>query len=155
MPWEIPKNISLLALAILFLFTYFNLILDAPRTFPCTYNAVQITWYLVWWKSRHKKCLFIFIQSFFYISLKNCLVPILHRQQGHYAYLRRLPAASVHNNIASHNSGGAGCCVSRCCVTSPVPTSSRCLAKNKYTTMNIFQTGRDSLNLYMLSFKED
>ncbi len=32
MPWEIPKKISLLAVAILFLFTFFNLILDAPRT---------------------------------------------------------------------------------------------------------------------------
>ncbi len=31
MPWEIPKKISLLAVAILFLFTFFNLILDAPR----------------------------------------------------------------------------------------------------------------------------
>jgi hypothetical protein len=48
MPWEIPKNISLLALAILFLFTYFNLILDAPRTFPCTYNAVQYRLRGIW-----------------------------------------------------------------------------------------------------------
>jgi hypothetical protein len=32
MPWEIPKKISLQAVAILFLFTFFNLILDAPRT---------------------------------------------------------------------------------------------------------------------------
>ncbi len=32
MPWEIPKKISLLAVAILFLFTFFTLILDAPRT---------------------------------------------------------------------------------------------------------------------------
>ncbi len=31
MPWEIQKKISLLAVAILFLFTFFNLILDAPR----------------------------------------------------------------------------------------------------------------------------
>ncbi len=31
MPWEIPKKISLLAVAILFLFTFFTLILDAPR----------------------------------------------------------------------------------------------------------------------------
>ncbi len=29
MPWEIPNKISLLAVAILFLFTFFNLILDA------------------------------------------------------------------------------------------------------------------------------
>ncbi len=28
------KKISLLAVAILFLFTFFNLILDAPRTYP-------------------------------------------------------------------------------------------------------------------------
>jgi hypothetical protein len=32
MLWEIPKKISLLAVAILFLFTFFTLILDAPRT---------------------------------------------------------------------------------------------------------------------------
>ncbi len=32
MPWEIPKKISFLAVAILFLFTFFTLILDAPRT---------------------------------------------------------------------------------------------------------------------------
>jgi hypothetical protein len=32
MPWEIQKKISLLAVAILFLFTFFTLILDAPRT---------------------------------------------------------------------------------------------------------------------------
>jgi hypothetical protein len=32
MPWEIQKKISLLAVAILFLFTFFNLILDAPST---------------------------------------------------------------------------------------------------------------------------
>ncbi len=31
MPWEIPKKISLLAVAIFFLFTFFTLILDAPR----------------------------------------------------------------------------------------------------------------------------
>ncbi len=31
MPWEIPTKICLLAVAILFLFTFFNLILDAPR----------------------------------------------------------------------------------------------------------------------------
>ncbi len=31
MPWKIPKKISLLSVAILFLFTFFNLILDAPR----------------------------------------------------------------------------------------------------------------------------
>ncbi len=34
MPWKIPKKISLLAVAILFLFTFFNLILDTPRTVP-------------------------------------------------------------------------------------------------------------------------
>ncbi len=34
MPWEIPKKISLRAAAILFLFTFFTLILDAPRTVP-------------------------------------------------------------------------------------------------------------------------
>ncbi len=32
MSWEIPKKISLLAVAILFLFTFFTFILDAPRT---------------------------------------------------------------------------------------------------------------------------
>jgi hypothetical protein len=32
MPWVIPKKISLLAVAILFLFPFFNLILDAPHT---------------------------------------------------------------------------------------------------------------------------
>jgi hypothetical protein len=33
MPWEIQKKISLLAVAILFLFTFFTLILDAPRNY--------------------------------------------------------------------------------------------------------------------------
>ncbi len=45
MPWEIPKKIILLAVAILFLFTFFNLILDAPRTYcagPVPAAAVRI-----------------------------------------------------------------------------------------------------------------
>ncbi len=42
MPWEIPKKISLLAVAFLFLFTFFNLILDAP----CTYNVQCIIYIL-------------------------------------------------------------------------------------------------------------
>ncbi len=31
MPWEIPKKIALQAVTVLFLFAFFNLILDAPR----------------------------------------------------------------------------------------------------------------------------
>ncbi len=42
--WEIPKKISLLAVAILFLFTFFTLILDAPRTYNLTYS-VFLVWY--------------------------------------------------------------------------------------------------------------
>ncbi len=38
MPWEILKKISLLAVAILFLFTFFNLIFDAPRTYYAYYS---------------------------------------------------------------------------------------------------------------------
>ena len=42
MPWEIPKKICLLAVAILFLFTFFNLILDALRTYvKSTYTLVD------------------------------------------------------------------------------------------------------------------
>ncbi len=45
MPWEIPKKISLLAVAILFLFTFFNLILDAPRSYfladVCIYSVLD------------------------------------------------------------------------------------------------------------------
>ncbi len=47
MPWEIPNKISLLAVAILFLFTFFNLILDAPRTmkkFQC-FKRNTLCWY--------------------------------------------------------------------------------------------------------------
>ncbi len=52
MPWEIPKKISLLAVAILFLFTFFTLILDAPRTLYlhyCTLNvhSTHICWPLL------------------------------------------------------------------------------------------------------------
>ncbi len=43
MPWEIPTKISLLAVGILFLFTFFNLILDAPRTLLPS-NSVVVTW---------------------------------------------------------------------------------------------------------------
>ncbi len=44
MPWEIPKKISLLAVAILFLFKFFTLILDAPRTSPalCLHNRKSL-----------------------------------------------------------------------------------------------------------------
>ncbi len=41
MPWDFQKKISLLAVAILFLFTFFNLILDAPRT-PAFLNRKYI-----------------------------------------------------------------------------------------------------------------
>ncbi len=45
MPWEIPEKISLLAVAILFLFTFFNLILDAPpkRSFPLSTKKKFLT----------------------------------------------------------------------------------------------------------------
>ncbi len=39
MPWEIPKKICILAVAILFLFTFFNLILDAPRVLADKYSS--------------------------------------------------------------------------------------------------------------------
>jgi hypothetical protein len=42
MPWEIPKKICLLAVAILFLFTFFNLILDAPRTYEYTVKKSSV-----------------------------------------------------------------------------------------------------------------
>ncbi len=41
MPWDIQKKISLLAVAILFLFTFFNLILDAPRK-SCQLQRLKI-----------------------------------------------------------------------------------------------------------------
>ncbi len=43
MPWKIPQKISLLAVAILFLFTFFNLILDAPRMLIGNDNSFQTT----------------------------------------------------------------------------------------------------------------
>ncbi len=39
MPWDIQKKITLLTVTVIFLFTFFNLILDAPRT--CTVFIVQ------------------------------------------------------------------------------------------------------------------
>ncbi len=42
MPWEIPKKICLLAVAILFLFTFFNLILDTLRIWAWEWACWQI-----------------------------------------------------------------------------------------------------------------
>ncbi len=40
MPWDIQKIITLLTVTVLFLFTFFNLILDAPRTVYCMCQSV-------------------------------------------------------------------------------------------------------------------
>ncbi len=45
MPWEIPKKISLLAVAILFLFTFFTLILDALDKWVLATEDIRIVVY--------------------------------------------------------------------------------------------------------------
>jgi hypothetical protein len=58
MPWEMPKKISLLAVAILYLFTFFNLILDAPRisaNFPKKFEMTIMVFSGAWGQLIHKK----------------------------------------------------------------------------------------------------